>query len=98
MSFIKKSDKYSETMAESVKKALFETDTTVTMRFSELRGDEVYSNVMAFGNTRFWLQTGILQWERWRTRWRSGRSGRPTSKRTLMLRSRKRSIQTRSTR
>jgi len=64
MSFIKKSDKYSETMAESVKKALFETDTTVTMRFSELRSDEVYSNVMAFGNTRFWLQTGILQWEK----------------------------------
>lgn len=64
LSFVKKSDAYSDTMAKSVDKALFSDDTFVTMRFSNLQPDEVYSNVMAYGNARFWLYTGIMQWEK----------------------------------
>ena len=63
MAFIKKSDPYSEGMAENVKKGLFDDDIFTTMRFSHLYPDEQYSETMAFGNGRLWLQTGIVQWE-----------------------------------
>ena len=63
MSFIQKSDKYSENMAESVKRGLFDDDIFTTMRFSHLYPDEQYSETMAFGNGRLWLSTGIIQWE-----------------------------------
>ena len=63
MSFIQKADKYSENMAESVKRGFFDDDIFTTMRFSHLYPDEQYSETMAFGNGRLWLSTGITQWE-----------------------------------
>jgi hypothetical protein len=63
MSFIKKSDPYSESMAKNVEKGFFDDDIFTTMRFSHLYPDEQYSETMAFGNGRLWLQTGIVQWE-----------------------------------
>lgn len=64
MSFVQKSDPYSEKMAENVEKGLFDDDIFVTMRMSHLYPDELYSNTMAFGNARSWLYTGIMQWEK----------------------------------
>lgn len=63
MAFIKKSDPYSEKMASNVERGLFDDEIFTTMRFSHLYPDEQYSETMAFGNTRHWMQTGVLQWE-----------------------------------
>ena len=64
MGFIQKSDRYSETISEAMARGFFDEDIFVTMRFSSLHGEEQFSNTMAFGNSRSWLYTGIMQWER----------------------------------
>jgi hypothetical protein len=64
LSFIKKSDDWSNAISEIALKAFTSEDIYVTMRFSQIFPEEQFPATMAFGNSRLFLYTGIDQCKR----------------------------------